>query len=175
MTQPVFTHGNTKAFLPNTPQQYQQAGVKTSQFGVGCYTKISLPQTGFHKPKHTVFLSLFPSSRGPYLGVALVDGVSDGLHKVVPHAAVRGRVPEVAALGLAGDPLQHEQQRAGDEQEHEARLPQRVPHDWAPGVPQVKVQEKKQTLIFFFLGRGGRRTGGVRWDGVGLLFQGEKE
>ena len=38
----------------------------------------------------------------PHLGVALVNGVCDGLHKVMPHAAFRVRISQVGVSVIVG-------------------------------------------------------------------------
>lgn len=59
-----------------------------------------------------------------YLGVALVDGMGDGLHKVVPETPVWVGVPQVATLSFTGRTLQHGQQGADDQQKHGSTLAQ---------------------------------------------------
>lgn len=65
-----------------------------------------------------------------HLGVALVDGMCDGLHKMVPHTPVRIGVPKVSTLSLTGNSTQNTQQRTCDKQKHNSWLAKcaYVPH-----------------------------------------------
>lgn len=42
-----------------------------------------------------------------HLGVTLVDGMCDGLHKMMPHTSVRVGVPKVSTLSLTGNSTQN--------------------------------------------------------------------
>lgn len=61
----------------------------------------------------------------PYLGVALINGMCDSLHKVVPHASLRVTVSQlqlslIAGLVAAGR-LDQAQQGAAHEEQHQTR------------------------------------------------------